>query len=78
MGDTNCGASFIVECAEASLGTQFDLKGIQAAYLKQSTENVPKNGRADIDNYMTDGYVYQDNYEEYQKSYGLTLSAIVS
>jgi hypothetical protein len=46
-----------VEAAKSGLGDQFDLKGIQKMLQQQATQDWPKNGRADLDFYLENGYV---------------------
>lgn len=54
------GSAFPLEAAMAGLQKEFDLPAIQQHLLVQSTQNVPMNGRTDVDFYMSHGYVPQD------------------
>ena len=54
------GSAMILEAIKAGLGEQIDVATIQKALVKQSTESVPINGRADIEFYIAHGYVRQD------------------
>lgn len=54
------GAAVIVECILAGMGKMIDVAAIQPIFLKQSTEPVPLNGRSDVENYMSAGFVSQD------------------
>lgn len=54
------GSALVLEAIKVGLGDQFDVATIQKALVKQSTENVPVNGRSDIDFYIAHGYVRQD------------------
>lgn len=51
------GAALAVEGALAGLGAEFDLKGIQAMLVNQFTTPWPVNGRTDLDNYLSKGFV---------------------
>lgn len=54
------GMAVIVEAILAGLGDKMDVASIQPILVAQATQNVPINARADVDNYMTLGYVTQD------------------
>jgi putative alpha-1,2-mannosidase len=51
------GGALAVEAALAGLGAEFDLRGIQQMLQQQATQEWPKNGRADLDFYLENGYV---------------------
>lgn len=65
------GSAFTLEAALAGLQSQFDLPAIQRQLLAQSTQNVPLNGRQDVDFYLSNGYVSQDAADD---STALTLT----
>lgn len=54
------GAAVIVECILAGMGKLIDVAAIQPIFLQQSTEPVPLNGRTDVENYISAGFVSQD------------------
>jgi predicted alpha-1,2-mannosidase len=54
------GMAVIVEAILAGLGDKMDVASIQPTLVAQATQNVPLNGRSDVDNYMTLGYVTQE------------------
>lgn len=65
------GSSFIVDMVLSDLSSLFDLEVIANALLLQSTQNVPTDGRNDVDYYMQKGYV---SSESSSTSTSLTLT----
>ena len=51
------GSALVLEAIGSGLGSQFDVKTIQQALLKQSTQPVPINGRSDVERYVSEGFV---------------------
>jgi putative alpha-1,2-mannosidase len=60
----NSGSAIILEAIDAGFGKEFDVNVIQQALQKQSTQNVPMNGRADVDFYVANGYVSVEGTEK--------------
>ena len=54
------GSSFIIEAVDAGFRNEFDLANIQKYLLMQLTQSGTVNGRSDLQNYLTIGYVTQD------------------
>jgi predicted alpha-1,2-mannosidase len=54
------GMAVIVESILSGFGDKLDVASIQPILVAQATQPVPINGRADVENYMTLGYVTQD------------------
>lgn len=65
------GAAAVLEALCIGWGTLFDVDMVQSTLLKQATEEGVKNGRKDIEHYMSSGYVSQDYYDD---ATSLTLS----
>lgn len=53
----NSGSALVLEAIESGLGEHFDVRTIQSALLKQSTQPVPTNARTDCEHYLKEGYV---------------------
>jgi putative alpha-1,2-mannosidase len=51
------GASLALEAALSGLAAEFDVVGIQEMLLNQATLPWPRNGRKDLDHYLSAGYV---------------------
>jgi predicted alpha-1,2-mannosidase len=51
------GSSFVVDMISNGFHGEYDLQTIANVLLKQSTQEVPTNSRADVNHYMTYGYV---------------------
>lgn len=53
----NHGSAIVLEAIESGLAKHFDASTIQKALLRQSTEQVPINGRTDVEHYLAEGFV---------------------
>jgi len=54
------GGALVLEAVLSGLADTFNVTVLQSALLKQATESVPVNGRADVEHYLAAGYVSQE------------------